>query len=90
MPELSRFFGVIIRMYAEYGAKHHTPHFHAYYQEFSAVFSIDPIELLAGDLPRRQRRFVEAWAELHQWELTENWNLLQAGDPPSPISPLEE
>lgn len=66
MPELSRFFGIIIRMYMEVGGPHHLPHFHAYYQDEVAVFSLDPIELIAGSLPRRQRRFVEAWAELHQ------------------------
>jgi hypothetical protein len=90
MPELSRFFGIIIRMYAEFSNRHHTPHFHAYYQEEAAVFSIEPIELIAGTLPRRQRRFVEAWAELHQWELLENWSLLQTGELPSPIAPLDE
>lgn len=40
MPELSRFFGIIIRMYLEAGAQHNTPHFHAYYQDETAVFSI--------------------------------------------------
>jgi hypothetical protein len=36
MPELSRFFGIVIRMYMEVGP-HHLPHFHAYYEESSAV-----------------------------------------------------
>jgi hypothetical protein len=89
MPELSRFFGVIVRMYVEATARHHQPHFHVYYQEHSAVYAISPVELLAGGLPRRQSRFVEAWAELHQQELVDNWNRLQAGQLPSPISPLE-
>ena len=44
--------------------QHHSPHFHAYYQDAAAVFSIDPIELLAGELPRRQLRLVEAWAAI--------------------------
>ena len=52
MPELSRFFGVIIRMYAELDAPHHSAHFHAYYQEAVAIYSIEPIELISGDLPR--------------------------------------
>lgn len=47
MPELSRFFGIIIRMYMEVGGPHHLPHFHAYYQEEAAVFGLDPIELIA-------------------------------------------
>jgi hypothetical protein len=89
MPELSRFFGIIIRMYMEAGEPHHVPHFHAYYQEDVAVFSLDPVEVIAGSLPRRQRRFVEAWAELHQDELLANWQLLQSGQLPSPIAPLD-
>ena len=66
MPELSRFFGIIIRMYAEVGAPHHGAHFHAYYQDSVGIFQIDPVEMIAGGLPARQRRFVEAWAELHR------------------------
>jgi hypothetical protein len=89
MPELSRFFGIIIRMYIEFNAPHHTPHFHAYYQDHVAVYSIDPIELIAGALPRRQHRLVEAWAELHQAELLADWQRLQAGRKPQPIEPLK-
>jgi len=44
MPELSRFFGIIIRMYWEAAAPHHAPHFHAYYQDEVAVYSINPVE----------------------------------------------
>ena len=69
MPELSRFFGIIIRMYMEASGSHHLPHFHAYYQDDVAVVGLDPIEVIAGNLPRQQRRFVEAWAKLHQQEL---------------------
>lgn len=88
MPELSRFFGIIIRMYMEVGGPHHLPHFHAYYQDDVAVFSLEPVEVIAGSLPRRQRRLVEAWAELHQVELMEDWRLLQSGRAPLPINPL--
>jgi hypothetical protein len=89
MPELSRFFGIIIRMFVEVGESHHIPHFHAYYQEDIAVFSIDPIELISGRLPKRQQRLVEAWAELHQAELLADWQRLQAGRSPLPIEPLK-
>ena len=74
MLEISRFFGVIIRMYAEPGAPHHRPHFHAYYQNQAAVYGIDPVEMISGALPLRQQRFVEAWAELHIGELQEARN----------------
>lgn len=88
MPELSRFFGIIIRMYAEAGAPHHRPHFHAYYQDSVAVYGIDEIELIGGELPRRQGRLVEAWAELRLEELRACWRSLQEGRPPAKISPL--
>jgi hypothetical protein len=88
MPEIARFFGIIIRMYVEPGAPHHRPHFHAYYQDAVAIYSIDTIELIAGALPRRQHRLVEAWAELHQVELLANWERLQAGRAPVKIDPL--
>ena len=88
MPELSRFFGIIIRMFSETGGPHHVPHFHAYYQENVAIFGLDPIVLIAGSFPKRQQRLVEAWAELHQVELMKDWNLLQEGLKPLPIKPL--
>ncbi len=89
MPELSRFFGIIVRMYLEAGIQHHTPHFHAYYQNEVAVFSIQPVDLIAGHLPRKQQRLVEAWAELHGEELMKDWELLQSGRSPLPIEPLK-
>ena len=89
MPELSRFFGIIIRMYLEAGVQHHTPHFHAYYQDHAAVFSIKPVELIAGSFKKKQKRLVEAWAELHVDELILDWNLLQSGHLPKPIAPLK-
>lgn len=89
MPELSRFFGIMIRMFIEAGGPHHTPHFHAYYQDQVAVYDIDKIELLAGALPRRQERLVLAWAELHRQELIDAWRTLQQGRSPAKIEPLK-
>jgi hypothetical protein len=89
MPELSRFYGIIIRMFAELSERHSLPHFHVYYQEYDAVFSFSPVALIAGVLPQRQQRLVEAWAELHEEELLANWNRLLEGRSPSPITPLQ-
>lgn len=88
MPEIARFFGIIIRMYAEAGGSHHRPHFHAYYQQEIAIYGIDSVDLIAGSLPRPQQRFVEAWAELHREELLSNWERLQEGRLPARIEPL--
>lgn len=88
VPEIARFFGIIIRMYVEAGGPHHRPHFHAYYQQEVAIYGLDSIDLIAGSLPQRQRRFVEAWAELHEEELRANWERLQEGRAPRKIEPL--
>ncbi|MGH7964629.1 MAG: DUF4160 domain-containing protein [Candidatus Binatia bacterium] len=76
-------------MYAEAQVSHHAPHFHAYYQEHVAIYAINPVELMAGTLPKRQQRLVEAWAELHQAELLADWRQLQEGRKPQPIEPLK-
>jgi hypothetical protein len=88
MTEIARFYGIIIRMYPEGGMYHHLPHFHAYYQGMAISFQIDRLIPLDGELPKRQQRLVEAWAELHQQELTENWQRLISGDAPRKIKPL--
>ena len=89
MPEISRFFGIVIRMYVEAGAAHHTAHFHAYYQQHVGIYGIEPIERLVGSLPVRQERLVLAWAELHREELLRNWQVLQEGRPAGKIEPLK-
>ncbi len=76
-------------MFAEAGAPHHTPHFHAYYQDSVGIFSIDPANMIAGSLPAKQRRLVEDWARLHIGELREDWRRLQQGTRPLPIEPLK-
>ena len=75
-------------MFLEVSERHHQPHFHAYYQDDVGVFSISPVALMAGSLPQRQQRLVEAWAELHHSELLADWNLLQEGRRPASIEPL--
>lgn len=59
MPELSRFYGVRIKMYYD---DHHPPHFHAEYGGDEAVISIDTLDIIAGELPRRALGFVYEWA----------------------------
>lgn len=86
MPEVCRFFGIIIRMYFD---EHVPPHFHAIYGEYEAQVGIDPIEVLAGKLPHRATSMVIEWVALHQWELMDNWERLQRSQPIVKIEPLE-
>jgi hypothetical protein len=87
MPSISMFYGIIIRMYFAPG-EHNPPHFHAYYNEYKASFSIDTFEITEGDLPRKQKRLVQAWAELHIDELKADWELVMNGETPYKIAPL--
>jgi hypothetical protein len=86
MPEISRFFGIVIRMYFD---EHNPPHFHAIYAGREAQVGIDPIVVLEGRLPNRATSMVIEWAALHQRELTENWQRLQNDQPIQKIEPLE-
>lgn len=86
MPEVCRFFGIVIRMYFD---EHNPPHFHAIYGEREAQFGIDPIAVLEGDLSRRATSLVIEWAALHQRELLSNWNRLRSNQPVEKIQPLD-
>jgi hypothetical protein len=87
MPEIARFYGIIIRIFYESG-RHQLPHIHAAYGEYLASYSIDPPALLAGTMPRKQQNLVIAWIELHQEELLENWQLISQDSPPNKIEGL--
>lgn len=86
MPEVSRFFGIIIRMYYD---DHPPPHFHALYSGDEAQIGIHPIMVLQGKLPRRALSLVIEWAALHQQELLDNWYRLENNRPTEKIEPLE-
>ncbi len=88
MPELSRFLGIVITIYAEAGERHNIPHIHARYGEHRATLSIATGDVLAGSLPKTQLRLVQAWVELRRTELENDWQLLIAGRAPNKISPL--
>ncbi|HEX4796477.1 MAG TPA: DUF4160 domain-containing protein [Humisphaera sp.] len=76
MPEISRFFGIVIRMYYN---DHQPPHFHAAYSSDEAVVRFDPVGLLHGGLSPRSLSMVVEWAVLHETELIENWRRARAG-----------
>lgn len=86
MPEISRFFGVVITMYYN---DHNPPHFHARYGEQKAVIGIEPLRLLEGSLPPRAIGFVMEWAALHGRELLDDWQLARTEAPLRRIAPLE-
>lgn len=88
MPVISMFHGIMIRMYTLDTQYHHLPHLHARFGEFEASLRLDDGEVLAGQLPRKQLRLVQAWMELHHDDLAANWALAAAGQAPFRIDPL--
>jgi hypothetical protein len=72
-----------------YFSDHSPAHFHAEYGEFEAVYTIDTLEILRGELPRRAHSMVIEWALLHRRELRENWIRAREQKSLVEIEPLE-
>ena len=85
MPEISRFLGIIIRMFY---SEHNPPHFHAYYNEYKAEIEIHTLEILAEKLPKKVYNLIVEWALEHKVELKVDWDLLSDDKEPKKIEPL--
>ena len=86
MPTISRFFGIVIRMYHD---DHSPPHFHARYGEFKAQIEIASLVVMRGRLPQRALSLVREWAFRRRRELEENWGRVERNQPLQPVAPLE-
>ncbi|MES1244328.1 MAG: DUF4160 domain-containing protein [Acidobacteriota bacterium] len=86
MPEISRFYGMIILMFYN---DHAPPHFHVRHAADRAIVGIESLRLLEGRLSPRALRMVLEWAALHQSELLEDWQRARSQEPLSAIEPLE-
>ncbi|MBI5653786.1 MAG: DUF4160 domain-containing protein [Chloroflexi bacterium] len=72
MPVIARFYGVVIKMYFSQ-SEHGVPHFHALYAEYNAVFDVQTLEMIEGDLPLRAQKLVKEWGAQYQQELLRMW-----------------
>lgn len=86
MPELSRFYGIVIFMYFN---DHPPPHFHAKYGEHKAKFEIATGRMLDGGLPKRSLALIEDWRQQHVHDLEAAWAAMLAREPYGRIDPLE-
>jgi len=89
MPAISMFYGIIVQMLFFDNEKHNKPHVHVRYAEYKASIDIETTELLAGNLPKRQLRMIQAWIEIHRDELYANWTLAIEGEQLFKIDPLK-
>ncbi len=86
MPEICRFFGIIVRMYYD---EHNPPHFHAEYSGNKAVFDFQG-NIIKGDLSSRTAtKLIREWVDLHTSELEEDWNLARENMEIKKIEPLK-
>ena len=84
MPEIARFFGILITMYYR---EHMPPHFHAWYSGYEAEIDFEG-NILKGELPTRARNLVTAWVTLHSDELKAAWEFCKNNELPPKIEPL--
>ena len=85
MPEISRFYGIIIRMFHD---DHAPPHFHAFYGEYEVVIRILDLSVSKGEIPPRALGLVIEWASQHKSELLKEWDLARSEKPLFRIEPL--
>ncbi len=86
MPEISRFFGIIVAMFYN---DHAPPHFHVRYGDQKAIIAIETLRLIEGKLKPRALGLVIEWASQHQSELMDDWQLARSMQPLNSIQPLE-
>jgi hypothetical protein len=86
MPEISRFYGIIISIFYD---EHNPPHFHARYGDYKIAIGINALQVLEGFLPPRALGLVMEWASLHKDELLKNWKLAERNMQPDKIEPLK-
>ena len=86
MPEISRFYGIVIAMFYN---DHSPPHFHVRYGGQKAIIAIETLTVLQGRLLPRALGLVMEWAVLNKQGLIEDWKLAERHEPLKPIKPLE-
>ena len=72
MPEISRFYGIVIKMYFQ-KSEHNPPHIHAFYQDYIVAISIKDLEVLSGGFPTTALKLVNEWINIHRDELLKIW-----------------
>lgn len=89
MPTISMFYGILISIMFEDGERHNLPHIHVRYAGQKASINIENGDVLAGDIPSKQLKMVQAWIEIHKDELFADWELALGGEQLFRIAPLQ-
>ena len=89
MPTISMFYGILVSMFFEDADRHSLAHIHVRYAGQKASIAIEDGRVLAGNIPPKQLKMVQAWIEIHTDELFADWELAVAGEQPYSIAPLQ-
>jgi len=89
MPTISMFYGILVSIFFEDNERDNLPHIHIRYSGSKASVAIDDGRVLAGSVPSKQLKMVQAWIEIHKDELFADWELAVAGEQPFRIAPLQ-
>ena len=85
MPEISRFYGIVIAMFFN---EHNPPDLHARYGGAKVAIDIQTLRIMEGRIPPRALGLVMEWASQHQAELIRDWEMLRSDQQPKKIEPL--
>jgi hypothetical protein len=72
MPNIARFYGIIIKMFF-ISSEHNPPHFHAIYGDYAGIYNINTLEMIEGDLPKEAKRLIKKWAVHYKKDLLDMW-----------------
>jgi len=72
MPEITRFYGIIIKIFLT--REHNPPHFHAIYGEYNGSFDIQTLEMIEGDLPSKAQQMIKEWAKEYRADIMKMWD----------------
>lgn len=86
MPEISRFYGIVIKMFFD---DHNPPHFHAFYGGDEVLIDITTLAVFAGHFPPRALGILIEWTTLHQQDLVKDWEKARRHEPLDKIEPLK-
>ena len=73
MPEITRFYGIVLKMFTK-PKENNTPHVYAIYDECLGFFNLKTLQMTYGDLPNKAQQLVLEWFQIHQKELIQMWN----------------
>ena len=84
MPEISRFYGIVIYMLFD---DHNPPHIYAEYSGSKVSININN-GVVNGKMPKRALKLIFEWMEKHETELLDRWELAIKGESIPKIEPL--